>query len=149
MKPVALLDTNVLIAAVAEAHVHHEPSLALLEAEPAGGFAVAAHSYAEAYAVLTSPAQRAPFRWAPDMAWAALASVAATTRLVGLSHSQLFDTVRSFAAEGGVGARLYDRTIGEAAVQHDIDSLISWNIKHMGPLFPGLRVLSPADFLAA
>ncbi|MFN3944704.1 MAG: PIN domain-containing protein [Allosphingosinicella sp.] len=148
MKPLALIDTNVVIAAVAEAHAHHEPSLALFEAGPPGRFAVAAHSYAEAYAVLTSPAERAPFRWTPDTAWAALASVAAATRLVGLSHSQLFDTVRSFAAERGVGARLYDRAIGEAAVQHDIPSIISWNVKHMRPLFPDLQVLSPADFLS-
>ena len=53
MKIDALLDSNVLIAMLVEAHEHHEPSLALLASEGDTQFAVAAHTYAEAYSTLT------------------------------------------------------------------------------------------------
>ena len=53
--PAALLDSNVIIACLVEAHEHHAASFALFTECNPGSFAVAAHSFAEAYATLTRP----------------------------------------------------------------------------------------------
>jgi len=142
----ALLDSNVLIAIVAEAHEHHASSLALLTGGKRAAFAIAAHSYAEAFSTLTRRGDHGPFRFSPHEAWATLESVRAVTALVGLTPAQTFDATRSYAEKGGVGARLYDKLIGEAAVAHEIPALVTWNVGHMRSLFPSLIVTTPKDF---
>src|SRR5579871_5076929 len=97
----ALLDSNVLIAMLVEAHEHHEPSLALLAGGSESQFAVAAHSYAETYSTLTRRGERAPFRFSPEEAWAALESVRAATALLGLTAPQTFDAIKSYSQAGG------------------------------------------------
>ena len=143
----ALLDSNVLVAMLAEAHEHHQASLALVLADPAPRLTVSAHSYAEAYSTLTRRGEHAPFRFTAEEAWAALESVRAVTALIGLTPAQTFDTIRNYARTGGVGAHLYDRLIGEAAIAHDLKTIVTWNIGHMRGLFPSLLVLTPKDFL--
>lgn len=144
----ALIDSNVLIAILAEAHEHHGPSLDLLVDGPDAQFAIAAHSYAEAYNTLTRQGARAPFQFTPEEAWAALESVRAVTSLVGLTAPQTFDAIRSYAQTGGIGARLYDRLIGETAVSNAIPRIVTWNVGHMRSLFPDLTVTTPNDFVA-
>lgn len=139
----ALLDSNVIIAMVAEDHEHHDASAALLAGMDGKHFGVAAHSYAEAYATLTRRSPAAPFRWSSEEAWAALESVAAATTLVGLSPAQTFDTIRSYAEDGGIGARLYDRLIGQVAVQYEMPLIVTWNVGHMRDLFPELEIRDP------
>lgn len=148
MKIDALLDSNVLIAMLVATHDHHAPSLALLAEDPAGRFAVAAHSYAESYNALTRSGERGPFRFTPAEAWAAIESVRAVTNLIGLTASQSFDTIRSYAESGGIGPRLYDRLIGETAVVYGIGTIVTWNTSHMRSLFPRLAVVTPADAIA-
>jgi len=145
----ALIDSNVLIAILAEAHEHHAPSLDLLVDGRGAQFAIAAHSYAEAYNTLTRRGQRAPFQFTPEEAWAALESVRAVTGLVGLTAAQTFDAIRRYAQGGGIGARLYDRLIGEAAVVHAVPRIVTWNVGHMRSLFPDLTITTPKDFRAA
>jgi predicted nucleic acid-binding protein len=142
----ALLDSNVLIAMLAEAHEHHEASLELLAGKSDAQFAVAAHSYAEAYGTLTRRGEHALFRFSPEEAWAALESVRAVTSLLGLTAPQTFDAIRSYSQAGGVGARLYDRLIGETAMVHGLPAIVTWNVGHMKSLFPTLRVVAPKDF---
>jgi predicted nucleic acid-binding protein len=149
LKPGALLDSDVVIAVVAEAHEHHAPSLALFTDHPAASFAIAAHSYAEAYSTLTRRGGHAPFRFNADEAWAALESLRTVSALVGLTAAQTFDTVRDYSRSGGVGARLYDRLIGEAAVAAGLPTVITWNTGHMRSLFPQLEVLTPQAFARA
>ena len=144
----ALLDSNVVIAMVAEAHDHHAASAALLPGGTGPRFAVAAHSYAEAFATLTRRSAGAVFRWSADDAWATLESVAAATILAGLSPAQTFDTIRSYAQDGAIGARLYDRLIGQVAVQYAIPRIITWNVGHMRGLFPSVDVCDPNAALA-
>jgi predicted nucleic acid-binding protein len=144
-----LLDSNVLIAAVAETHEHHAASIALFLGGRALRFAVAAHSYAEAYSTLTRRGGPAPFGFGPGEAWAALESVRAVTDLAGLTPAQTFDAVRRCAGDGGVGPRLYDRLIGEAALAHGLQRIITWNLGHMRGLFPALAVASPTEVLSA
>jgi predicted nucleic acid-binding protein len=141
----ALLDSNVVIAALAEDHEHHASSLALFESAEAPKFAIAAHSYAECFATLTRTS--GPFAWSAGEAWAALASVATVSDLVGLSPAQTFDTVRSFAEQGLVGPLLYDRLIGETAVLNGIETIITWNVRHMQQLFSQVATLTPEQLL--
>jgi predicted nucleic acid-binding protein len=142
----ALLDSNVVIACVAEAHEHHAPSLALVTEHDPRRLAIAAHSFAEAYATLTRTG--GPFRFTADEARSALESLRVVASLVGLTPSQTFDTVRRYSADGGVGSRLYDALIGQAAVVHRIPMIVTWNVRHMSPLFPELTVTTPERFLS-
>jgi predicted nucleic acid-binding protein len=140
---VALIDSNVLIAAVAQSHEHHGASLALLNGAAPLSLAAAAHSYAEVYNTLTRQGPRAPVAALPDVAWSALQSLRAATVLLGLTPAQTFDAIGRYAAGGGVGPRLYDRLIGEVAVAHRLAMIVTWNTSHMSGLFPGLRVIDP------
>ncbi len=146
MKLLALIDSNVVVAAVAPTHEHHLPSLAVINSVETGALAVAERSFAEAYAVLTRRGDRPPFGFSSSDAWTALESVRAVTVLVGLTANQTIDAVRDYARTGGIGLRLYDKLIGEAAVIHAIPTILTWNVGHMGSLFPGLRVTTPAAF---
>jgi predicted nucleic acid-binding protein len=146
LKTDALLDSNVLIATIVEAHAYHISSLALFTPRPVWRFAVAAHSYAETYSTLTRRGERTPFQFTPNEAWAALESIRAVTVLVGLSAAQTVDAVRAYATSGGIGARLYDRLIGEAAVANGLTAIVTWNVPHMRGLFPELHVATPEDY---
>jgi predicted nucleic acid-binding protein len=141
----ALLDSNVVVASIAEGHQHHEPSNALFQSFPAQSFAVAAHSYAEAYSILTRKSANS-FCKRPADVIAALESVAARCVLVGLTHAQTFDAIREFASGDGIGPRLYDKLIGQTAVLNGLDAIVTWNLAHMRSLFPALDVLDPAEF---
>lgn len=143
--PKALLDSNVVIAMVAAAHEHHAASASLVRDRNSRHLAVAAHSYAEGFATLTRRSASGLFRWSAEDAWGTLESVAAVTTLVGLTPAQTFDTIRSYAEGAGIGARLYDRLIGQVAVQYGIPRIISWNVGHMRNLFPRLDILSPEE----
>ena len=81
----------------------------------------------------------------PEEAWAALESVRSVTALVGLTPAQTFEATGRYARSGGIGARLYDRLIGEAAVAHGIRRIVTWNVSHMGSLFPDLDVRTPRE----
>lgn len=145
--PNALLDSNVLVAAVAASHERHAPSLAVLTVTWPGELAVAAHSYAEAFTTLTKYGGRAQFRWSASEAWAALASVTAITRLVGLTPPQTLDAVRLYAEGGGIGARLYDHLIGQAALLSGARAIVTWNTGHLRSLFPQMTVDTPEEYL--
>lgn len=144
----ALLDSNVIVAILAEAHEHHAASLALLTTGKSCDYAIAAHSVAEAYTTLTRLGDHAPFRFTAAEASAALESLRAITALIGLTPSQTFDVVCSYASKGSIGPRLYDALIGHAAVAHGIPAIITWNTRHMAGLFPELDVITPTSFLA-
>ena len=143
-RPEALLDSNVVGAALVQGHLHHTPS-ARLFLLPERHYAIAAHSYAEAYNVLTRTSGPAPYAFAPQIAWRALQSVVRATQLVGLTPLQIVDGIRRFAEADGTGPRLYDALIAEAAMQSGVRRLITWNIGHMRGLGLSLEVLTPAE----
>lgn len=145
-KLIALLDSNVVIASVAEDHEHHEPSNALFRNYPTHSFAIAAHSYSEAYSILTRQSPNSSLRWSAADAIAALESVASRCALVGLTHAQTFDAIRDFAADNGIGPRLYDKLIGETAITNGLETIVTWNMNHMRSLFPSIDVLDPLEF---
>ena len=142
---VALLDSNVLIAALLADHQDHAASAALFEDGERSRYGIAAHSIAEAYATLTRPFPRG-FAVAPADAVRALDQMRAESSLLGLTAAQTMDGIRAFAAAGGTGPRLYDRLIGEVALAHGIPAIVTWNLRHMAGLFPGLRVVTPREY---
>ncbi|MDQ2861548.1 MAG: type II toxin-antitoxin system VapC family toxin [Pseudomonadota bacterium] len=143
-----MLDSNVLVAMVAADHEHHAASVTLWTAPPFDRYAIAAHSYAEAYSTLTRGGRQGQFGFSPHEALGALDSVRAATVLVGLTAAQTFDAMRDYARGGGIGARLYDRLIGEAAAMHGIGAIVTWNLRHMRALFPDLTVVTPEGYAA-
>ena len=146
--PLALLDSNVIIASVAAEHDDHLPSVALFERYPAKSFAVAAHSFAESYVTLTKCGPRAPCAWDAHDAWTALEAVANATRLVGLSPAAGLDGVRLYASQSNIGARVYDWLLGQSAVLARIPAIVTWNVGHMAGLFPALAVQTPEEFVS-
>ncbi len=145
----ALLDSNVVVAAVSPLARDHAVSVGLFVDGSADRFAIAAHSLVEAFVTLTKRGGGTPFGWPPNDAIVALESVASATLQVALTPAQTLDALRRYAATGGIGPRVYDRLIGEAAVRNGIRRIVTWNISHMRSLFPTLDVLTPEDFQAA
>lgn len=148
IKPLGLLDTNVLISAVDAAVPGHAAVLSLLLDYPPFSWAIAAHSYAEGLNTLTRTSRGAPFKYLPLDAWRALATLKPRTLLVGLTPEQTLDAVRVYAEGGGIGPRLYDHLIGRAAVVAGIGTIVTHNGVHMRGLFPKLTVVAPIDFAA-
>jgi len=142
-----LLDSNVIVAGLEEDHSHHGPSVRILIAAENQRFGVAAHSYAEAFTTLTRRSGPSPYGWEPARAWASLESVSAVTALVGLTPTQTVWAVRAFSEHGGIGARIYDWLIGQAAIEAGIPRVVTWNISHLRPLFPQLDILTPDQAL--
>jgi predicted nucleic acid-binding protein len=146
--PLALLDTNVIVAGVAAEHDDHLLSVALFERFPVKSFAVAAHSFAESYVTLTKRGPRAPLGWDAQDAWTALEAVANAIQLVGLSPGAGLDGVRIYASQRHIGARVYDWLIGQSAVLARIPAIVTWNVGQMAGLFPALAVKTPEQFLS-
>jgi len=142
----ALLDSNVVIAAIIEGHEHHAASLTLMTGASREAFAIAAHSFAETYNTLTRRGELGPYRFSPREAWPALEAIRAMTALIGLTPAQTFEAVGAYAQSGGIGARIYDRLIGEVAVVHRIPVIVTWNVGQMRNLFPDLTVVTPKEF---
>lgn len=149
LRPVALLDSNVIIAAIVDEHQPHQPSSTLLAGMSDGRLAIAAHSFAEAYATLTSRRTVVGFGLPPENAWRSLMSVAEITTLIGLQPSDAFEDVGLYAQAAGIGPRLYDHLIGRVAVRHGIPRIVTWNLRHMRDLFPALDVVDPTATPAA
>lgn len=146
--PEALIDSNVVIAAIVERHPHHAASAALIERAGPKTLAFASHSYAETYVQLTRRGPRAPFQLSSLEARNAIEAATGSTVLVGLLPAQTVRACRAYAETGAIGARLYDYLIGEAAVEAGIGRIVTWNLGHLRGLFPQLNVIDPAQALA-
>lgn len=136
-----LFDSNVLIAATIAEHLDRDASLAALQVE---GRAVAIHSLSEVYNTLTKPK---PYGRDPRLVATVVERFATAMTVVGLTHDQHVGAIQRFATLGGIGARLYDYLIGEAARLTDRRTVVTLNAGHFIPLFPDLRILTPAQYL--
>ena len=142
----ALLDSNVIVAALLSGHAHHEPSFRLIAEWRGQKPAVAAHSLAETYNTLTRPRADVRLIRTPEEAVAQLENLRPLIDLLGLTPSQVFDGIRGYAGQRGVGPRLYDKLIGDVAVVHGISTIVTWNLGHMRNLFSSMTVMDPIDF---
>ncbi len=143
----SLVDSNVLVANFDESHIHHGPSYEFLEAIADDRMIVSAHSLLEVFNKLT--------RGVPTIAFPAT-QVATALRdfsyrcaIHALNAEQTLSAIAEFARIGGRGPRLYDFLIGQVAILHGADYIVTWNVRDMAPLFPALTVVTPTEFAGA
>lgn len=141
-----LLDTNVVVAALVDKHVHHGDSRRLFETD--ARLYVASHSYAEAYVTLTRTGPRGLFQKPPIVAMTSIRNLVAETEIAALDAVQTVDAIGEFAAGGNIGARVYDYLIGRAGLAVGVSAIITWNTRHMKSLFPDRHVQTPTEYLA-
>jgi predicted nucleic acid-binding protein len=106
------VDTSCIIAAICGWHAHHEAAAAEIERrlEARERVAAAAHSLAEAYAVMTR--MPAPHRLSATDAIALLeASFLKGARVIALDAAEYRPLLRRAADEGIIGGRTYDALI--------------------------------------
>ena len=124
MKP--LLDTSVLLAGRVGTHPKHasaSPWLKKVRRREVQGV-IAAHSIAEAFAVLSSlPVSP---RITPSTAWTLLErSVLARCQAVSLSASNIQQVVRKISRQGLAGGIVYDALIAEAASKAHAECIVT------------------------
>ena len=128
-------DTNVLVAAFLQNHPHHHAARPVLEkvvAKQDQGF-VAAHSLAEAYAVLTR--LPGPSQVAPATAWQLISqNIVKNFTSISLTSKEYADTLERAAAEGVEGGRTYDALLLTAAAKSGADRIYTTNVRHFQSL---------------
>ena len=128
-------DTNVLVAAFLQNHPHHNAARPILEGVKAGhdqGF-VAAHSLAEAYAVLT----RLPGgnQVSPTIAWQLIVeNVLKDFTILSLTSTEYADTLAEAAAKGVEGGKTYDALLLAAAAKSGAERIYTTNVRHFQSL---------------
>jgi predicted nucleic acid-binding protein len=128
-------DTNVLVAAFLQSHPHHNAARPVLERVKAGqdqGW-VAAHSLAEAYAVLT----RLPGgnQVASAVAWQLISeNVLKNFTVVSLTSKEYSATLEKAGADGVEGGKTYDALILAAAAKSGAERIYTTNTRHFQSL---------------
>jgi predicted nucleic acid-binding protein len=135
-----LLDTNVLVAAAVPSHVHHELSNAVVIGTDRPS--VAAHSLAEFVSTVT---RAGLFEWTAVAAARQVRLFGGAMNIRALDADQMLGAIERFAGDNRRGPLIYDFLIGQHAVVHNIPTIVTWNVRHMVPLFPQLRVITPSD----
>lgn len=141
-----LLDTSVLVAAMVEAHPAHEQGWAWLKRVTDGtdkGL-VAAHSLAELYAILTTLPVHPPI--SPSEAKQLIQhNVVGKLEIVSLSEQDYIQVVEHLAALGIVGGATYDALILCAAVNANVDLVITLNKRDFQRVYPNFadRIVTP------
>lgn len=138
-----LFDTNVIVATLDQLHEHHEWSAAILETTRESDRLLSAHCLAEAFNRLTRGGIGGSF--GPNDTAAALRDLSIRASVRALDALETLEALSRFAAIGGAGARLYDYLIGHVAVVASAGRIVTWNVRHLRPLFPTLEVLTPKE----
>ncbi|MGV3755407.1 MAG: PIN domain-containing protein [Verrucomicrobiota bacterium] len=132
-------DTNVVVAACIADHPHHErarQSLARVVAGKDEGL-IAAHSLAEAYAVMT----RLPKAHyvAPSVAWQLLSeNVLKSFSIITLTAKEYEKALSQAATDGVEGGRTYDLLLLAAAAKSQAERIFTFNVGHFASLAPEL-----------
>lgn len=142
-----LIDANVLVAAAVAAHQHHKSSASLISGVPARSYATPRHCLAEFYSISTRGSVPGGEPLPPSGAVEAIEAYVSHIDTLDISPSDQFRAIRHFAERGGIGARVYDCLIGQVAIVNEIPLIVTWNVRHFEPLFPTLRVATPAAIL--
>src|SRR5437773_4538393 len=133
-------DSNVLIAASVQAHVHHAPAKAVLEGICRGddtGY-TSAHSLAETFSVL-SRMPTVPKLTPQDVLAILEKNVIPHFTLVPLAAADYPDAVRALAAKGLGGGRIYDLLHIMAARKQAVDRIYTFNESEWKDLAPDLE----------
>ena len=139
-----LCDTSALVATVCSWHEHHGRTLAERERRERAGeeLVLAAHSLAEAYAVLTR--LPAPNRLRSRDAIALLEANWRETPVVHLTASETWRALRRAQRRGVIGAQTYDMLISACAVKAGAATIITWNVRHFAAATPEIGIEAPA-----
>lgn len=128
-------NTNILVSAFAEAHPQHHAARPVFERIKAGrdtGF-VAAHSLAEAYAVLTR--LPGPSHVTPLVAWQVLSeNVLKHCTVIALSAKEYAGTIEAAANQGVEGRMTYDALLLAAATKSGAERIYTFNVRHFQTL---------------
>lgn len=142
-----LIDSNVLIAAATQDHIHNDESARLLQGAADGEFATSVHCLSEFYNGTTRPRASGGGSLSPRQALEALAAMEGALEVFALTIAEHRTALSRFASLGGTGPRIYDFLIGEVATINAIGVIVTWNTKHFLPMFPQLRVVTPTVFM--
>lgn len=142
-----LIDTNVVVAAVYDLHIHHDEALPLFETSTPLPIMLAAHSLAEAYVTLTRQGTAKPVGWSGPDTRSTLAIFREAVKLVAMTPQQTIEAIERFA-DIGIGARLYDYLIGRTGVLYGATAIVTFNTRHMRALFPQVAVHTPGEWTA-
>ena len=122
-----LFDTSVLIAGLVEAHPDHRVAFPWIRRVHAGQVrgAVAAHSLAEAYAVLTALPHQP--RITPAAGLRLIEASVRRFRVVPLGARDYLMVVRALAEAGLPGGIVYDALVARAADKSRAESILTLN----------------------
>jgi predicted nucleic acid-binding protein len=142
-----LIDSNVIIAHLDMDHRQHHASRAVFMALDDAQIMLASHSLSEVYNKMTRGLTTEAF--APKQTALVLRHLAQRVTVRALTFAETLNAIQAFAGIGGRGARLYDFLIGQVAILEGVRELVTWNTKDFAPLFPDLRIVTPAEFTGA
>lgn len=138
----ALLDTNILVAAVVAGHEAGPSCIELLSRDTR--YHLSIHSLSELYNTLTRSGR---YGWPQLTAMLVHQSFSAELDLLSLTEAEHVGAISDYAQSGGAGPQLYDYLIGQTALRRGLDTLITLNTRHFIHHFPQLRVVTPSAFL--
>jgi predicted nucleic acid-binding protein len=138
-----LVDTSCLVALICSTHQHHERTLRELEAraKKSEPLLLAEHSIAEAWAVLTRLPP--PMRLSPALAEEALRADWKESEAISLTASETWSVLRELSERGFSGGRIYDALIAACAQKAGVDTLLTWNLRHIVDFADGFEVRTP------
>jgi predicted nucleic acid-binding protein len=136
-------DTSVLIPAFVEDHKDHDRCLAVYAPSNKRFACCAAHSLAEVYAGVT----RLPgaFRASPEQAILFLTDIEEHLTIVSLDSAEALTTIRQAAANGIMGATIYDALLAACAIKAKAETIYTDNERHFRMFGPDVasRVRRP------
>lgn len=138
-----LCDTSCLVATVCKWHVHHGRTIVELNRRNASPreLVIAAHSLAEAYAVLTR--LPSPYRLRPRDAIELIEANWGDTPIVQLSGREMWRTLRDARQLGIIGGQTYDALIAACALKARASELLTWNVRNFAPFSERISVVAP------
>lgn len=134
-----LFDTSVLVAAIVESHPMHSRALPWLQQvnseEATDNFFVASHTLAELYAVLTTLPLKPKI--SPLTARRLIhENIETSARIVSLSSSDYWDTLKEMSELGLTGGMIYDALIAKAAKKSKVERLLTFNYDDFTRVWP-------------
>jgi predicted nucleic acid-binding protein len=132
-----LFDTSVLVAAMVEPHPMHTHTFPWLVRAKSKEFimAVAAHTLAELYAVLTT-LPLTP-RIAPGAAHRLIReNVETRARVISLSSQDYVSVIRNLSDSGLSGGIIYDALIIKAAQKAGVEKILTLNVNDFKRVWP-------------
>ncbi len=132
-----LFDTNTLIAALVESHLHHDRALLWVQKvyrkEIEGGISL--YTIAELYAVIS----RVPTLQtiSPEsIAEQIKEAIAQNFEVITLNSDKYISIIKHLAQTGLAGGIVYDAIIVFAGIKAKVDHILSFNAKHFRRVYP-------------